>query len=115
MDKSAGQTIERSAPRNSTACANATKWGVGLITCITYCNQTGMLSIGVPSHHCTTNRSDNVCLSLRADVGLEVGGNFDDQYKCSLVHIRVDLGRPDLHRRPERRRNERFRDWQEGG
>jgi len=45
--EAARQTRVRSAPRNSTACAKVTKCGVGLIVLITYCSQTGMLSIGV--------------------------------------------------------------------
>ena len=45
-----------SAPRNSTAWEKATKCGVGLIVCMTYCSQTGMLSIGVllPERSCVT-------------------------------------------------------------
>ena len=45
-----------SAPWNSTAWEKATKCGVGLIVCMAYCSQTGMLSIGVllPESNCVT-------------------------------------------------------------
>ena len=53
------QTNVRSAPRKSTAWANETKCGVGLIVRITYCSHTGMLSIGVllPDSNCVTIRT----------------------------------------------------------
>src|SRR5262249_6001595 len=56
---SRGQTIVRSAPRYRTACEKATKCGVGLVICIKYCSQTGMLSIGValPDSSCMMRRT----------------------------------------------------------
>ncbi len=54
--KSGRHTNVMSAPRNSTAWANETKCGVGLMVWTTYCSQTGMLYIGVllPDRSCVT-------------------------------------------------------------
>ena len=43
-------------------------------------------------------------LALGANVGLEIGRDFDDEQELALVHHRVDFGSGDLHGRLEGRR-----------
>ena len=51
---------------------------------------------------CDRGRIDvdlNPGLALGKDIGLEVGGNFDDKEQFTPVHLCIDIGRSDLHGR----------------
>ena len=48
-------------------------------------------------------------LALGKDIGLEIGGYLDDEQQFALVHLRIDLGRPDLHGGLKRRAHQALR------